>query len=243
MLTISALSVGFRHYETLLRQGVAWRLRDFSLTLGAGQIVAVIGASGAGKSVLAHAVLGILPPNAVQTGQVVSVKAGFIPQQISHLDPLARVGSQLAWAARRQGRAVDIAESLKAVGLSDRVQRLFPHQLSGGMARRVFIAMALAGQPDLLIADEPTAGLDPENRDLILNILQAHAARGGAVLLITHDLLPALPVADRVVILHDGQMVSIEQAVHFSGQGDALSAPYARALWRALPENGFIADA
>nr|WP_201742154.1 AAA family ATPase [Mangrovicoccus ximenensis] len=121
--------------------------------------------------------------------------------------------------------------------------RDYPSQLSGGMARRVLLAMAASGAPDLLVADEPTAGLDPENRDTVLRLLRDHAGAGGAVLLITHDLKAALPFADRVAILDEGRMSGLEPAAAFRGDGGFLTSGHARALWRALPENGFRADA
>lgn len=258
MLRIEDLSVGFLCYEGLLRQREVRRLSGLTLDLQAGEILAVIGASGAGKSLLAHAILGLLPPNAVTGGKItfqgqslenavpeglLGRKMALVPQQITHLDPLARVGSQLAWALRRTKGAASAEELLARYDLSPETPRLYPSQLSGGMARRVLLAIASAGAPDLLIADEPTAGLDPENRDRVLSGLRHHARCGGAVLLITHDLAAALPCCDRVALLCDGEMCGLEAACDFTGTGAALRSPYARALWQALPENGFLTDA
>ncbi|MTH78386.1 ATP-binding cassette domain-containing protein [Paracoccus aestuariivivens] len=258
MLTIRDLSVGFRRYRGLFRHEETSRLSGLNLTLDAGEVLAVIGGSGAGKSLLAHAILGLLPPNAVLRGKLAfrgqalnpvyppalrGRKIALIPQQVSHLDPLARTGAQMSWAARRSGSAADTTARLAALGLPPQVAQLFPDQLSGGMARRVLLAMAEAGAPDLLIADEPTAGLDPENRDAVLRMLGEHARRGAGILLITHDLKSVLPIADRVAILDEGRMRGIEFPRNFTGRGAELTSSYARDLWRALPENGFLTDA
>ncbi|MFJ1293475.1 ATP-binding cassette domain-containing protein [Paracoccus yeei] len=174
-------------------------------------------------------------------------RIALMPQQVSHLDPLARVERQIAWAARRAGSRAGAgghaARRLADLGLAAGTGRLFPNQLSGGMARRVLLAAATGGAPDLLVADEPTAGLDPDCRDTVLRLLRERAAAGGAVLLITHDLHATLPFADRVAILDEGRLCGVEAARDFQGDGAALTAAHARLLWRALPENGFRVDA
>lgn len=258
MLSLRNLSVSFRRYSGFLQQQDLPRLSQVSFDLAAGEVLAVVGASGAGKSLLAQALLHLLPANARQEGEIVfrgqalcaqtaaalrGRRIALVPQQISWLDPLATVGQQLAWAIRRTAGGADPGELLARYSLDPGVARLAPHQLSGGMARRVLLALAASGNPDLLIADEPTAGLDPENRAGVLALLRAHAQRGGAVLLITHDLAGALPFADRVALLREGHMCGIEAARHFQGEGAALRHPYARALWQALPQNGLKTDA
>lgn len=255
MLSVENLSIGFRCYVGLFWQAEVTRLSNLSFDLAEGEILGVIGGSGAGKSLLAHAILGLLPPNATLRGTMSfrgqpltpypaalrGRRIALMPQQVSHLDPLARLGTQARWAARRAGalRPPD----LQSLGLGPETSRLYPDQLSGGMARRALFALAETGQPDLLIADEPTAGLDRENRDRLLAMLKVHADRGGAVILVTHDLIPVLPIAHRVVILDDGHMCGVESSRDFHGDGATLTSPHARALWRALPENGFQTDA
>lgn len=259
MLAISDLSVSFRRYRSLLRQEEVARLSHITLGLAAGEVLGVIGSSGAGKSLLAHAILGLLPPNAVVRGpmrfegehlnaqslpRLRGRRIALLPQQISHLDPMARVGRQIGWAVGRGGaKKGGVQERLAAVGLSEEVGAVYPHHLSGGMARRVMLAIAAAGNARLMIADEPTAGLDPDNRDAVLARLRGHADGGGAVLLITHDLIPALRIVDRVAILDEGRLVSIAGAGEFRGEGEALTCGHARALWRALPRNGFVVNA
>lgn len=236
MLRVDNLSVAFRRYRGLFRQVETPALSGVDFAINANEVVGVIGSSGAGKSLLAHAILGLLPSNAVLCGDVtfhrgpvadhLGRRISFVPQQIGHLDPLARVGRQLAWAGKQN--------------CDPAIARLYPHQISGGMARGVMMDIAMARDPELLIADEPTAGLDPTLRDDLLARLRTHADRGGAVLLITHDLIAALPVCNRVVLIDDGRMRGIERTDAFHGAGAALS-PHARALWCALPQNGFHA--
>lgn len=258
MLEINNLSIAFRRYSSFFRQEKITRLNSLNLNLKAGEILAVIGQSGAGKSLLAHAILGLLPDNAETSGKILfkgkilnekslkhlrGQKIALLPQQISYLDPTAQIGSQIRWAAKRAQAQPDIATRLQAVGLDETVAKLYPHQLSGGMARRVLMAQATAGGAKLLIADEPTAGLDPDNRDSVLDQLRQYADQGGAVLLITHDLIPALTRVNSVAILNEGELCCLAPPYAFVGRGEALGSAYARAFWQALPQNGFNAHA
>lgn len=258
LLSVQDVSVRFRRYDGLVRQVEVPALNGLTFGIGRGDVLALVGASGAGKSLLAHALFGILPPNAVVGGRLSfdgadltdeslsrlrGRRMGLVPQSSSHLDPLARCGTQLRWAAGRSGRrlsAVDVNSVLDRFGLEADVARAFPHQLSGGMARRMMLAIATIGEPDLIVADEPTSGLDPVNAKGVLGALRLLADDDKGVLLITHDLVQALPVADRVAILRDGRLVGIEPASAFSGDGSTLQSPYARSLWRAMPENDFV---
>lgn len=242
-LTLRELSIGLTRPAGLWRRRQeSWLLRGLSLEVPPGRITALIGASGAGKSLLAHAILGALPAQACVTGTIrTRGRIGFLPQQGGWLDPTARVGAQIAWAARRAGRPPQIAARLAALDLGPGVAALYPHQLSGGMARRVLMAMARIGRPALLVADEPTAGLDPASAACLLAALRDHAAQGGAALLITHDLAAALPLAAEVAMIEAGRLSPPAPARDFAGAGAALP-PAARRQWRALPQNGF-ADA
>lgn len=257
VLEVADLRVHFVQYERGLRRRTSTALAGMNLTVAAGEVVALVGASGAGKSLLAHAVLGLLPPNAVEEGVVAiegatvdparrralagSVTA-LLPQSVAYLDPVSRVGGQLRRSARLAGhpdpRAVSEA-ALDRRGLAPDVGRLFPHELSGGMARRVLMAMATMGDPRLLLADEPTTGLPAATVAGIVTELRALADAGSAVVLITHELRAALSVADRVVICRDGRTVDVAPPAAFTGDGARLEHDYTRALWRALPGNGF----
>ncbi|MFC5286480.1 ATP-binding cassette domain-containing protein [Actinokineospora guangxiensis] len=255
LLEIRELTVAFDQYERGLRRRVVTALSGMDLSADTGEVVALVGASGAGKSLLAHAVLGLLPPNAREGGEVrydgaVVARAArrglagreiaLLPQSVSFLDPLARVGAQVRRAAVLAGVA-DPAEAavaaLRRRGLGPDVPRRYPHELSGGMARRVLIAMATLGRARLVLADEPTPGLQQDGARAVLAELREIADGGSAVVLITHDLPGALDVADRVVICHEGRTVDAVTPADF--RADALSHPYTHALWRALPANGF----
>lgn len=259
LLEVRHLAVSFTQYERGLRRREVQAVADMSLDVRSGEVVALVGASGAGKSLLGHAVLGLLPPNATEQGRIawrgedVDVAArcrlagrevALLPQALSHLDPTASVGAQLRRAARLAGvprtatRQV-AADALARQGLDASVLRLHPHQLSGGMGRRVLTAIALMGDPALVIADEPTPGLAPESVTAVLQRLRGLADDGRGVLLITHEISAALVVADRVVVVDRGRTLEEAPASAFTGSGDQLTHPYTRALWLALPANGF----
>lgn len=259
MLEIESLSIGFRRHAGLLRRVTQPALRDISMTLGKGELLAVVGASGAGKSLLALAVLGLLPGNAVVQGLVrfqgavldAAAQAtlrgrriGFVPQSLAWLDSLVPAGRQVEWAAGRAGlpsakRSPAAQAMLGRFGLTAAAGRAFPHALSGGMARRVMMAMAAVGHAELIIADEPTNGLDPRNSAGVLAHLRALADAGRAVMVISHDLPAVLPQADRICILRDGAMEAVLPASAFRDDGRRLRSAYARALWQALPEVAF----
>ncbi|MGY1754591.1 ATP-binding cassette domain-containing protein [Blastococcus sp. SYSU D01042] len=257
VLEVRGLEVDFLQYERGLRRRTVRALTGMSLTATAGEVVALVGASGAGKSLLAHAVLGLLPPNALERGEVLldgelldpagrRRHAGrgmtLLPQAASFLDPLSTVGAQVRRSAQLAGRPEPrraAAEALARRGLGPEVLRRYPHELSGGMARRVLVAMATLSDPRVLLADEPTTGLASADVQATLAGFRAMADAGGAVVLITHELRAAVQVADRVVICREGRTVDVADPAAFTGDGAALAHPYTRALWQALPGNGF----
>lgn len=260
MLDVQNLSISFTRYLTGLKKQVLHPVRDLSLSVAGGEMLALAGSSGSGKSLLAHALLGLLPANATTGGRMLfrdeeltpkRIKAlrgkriALIPQSVAYLNPLAKVGNQVYRAARLSGQCCCTAgkstdSAFARYRLSDEVKRYFPFQVSGGMARRVLTATGTAGEAELIIADEPTTGLDPETARESLTHLRALADSGKAVLLITHDLDAAVRVADRVAVIYAGHTVEIAPSGFFNG-GDKLRHPYTRALWNALPQNGFTA--
>ena len=232
-------------------------LRDLTLSVHEGEILALVGASGSGKSVLADALMGLFDANAVASGEMwfdgSLVAPGdlgnlrghgisLVPQGVSPLDPLMRVGEQVRGEARgadRRARREDARrrmvrqrELFEAYGLASEVERMYPHELSGGMARRVLLMCALMEEPRLLIADEPTPGMDDESAAVAAHDLRAFAQDGGGVLLITHDLDFALSVADRLAVFREGTVVE-ETSVSAFRRAEALRDPYARELSRA----------
>jgi peptide/nickel transport system ATP-binding protein len=163
-----------------------------------------------------------------------------VPQALTYLDPTARAWRQVAWAARAAGRASAASlaiEELGRYGLGTLAQRKFPHELSGGMARRVLTAMATVAQAQLLIADEPTTGLDAQASSQSLEYLRGLADQGRAVLVISHDLSALTAVADRFVVLDRGRCVeSVESDDFMAGR---VREVFTRDLRLALPQLGF----
>ena len=257
LLEVHDLGVKFLQYEAGLRRRRLEVISGLDLQADAGEVVAVVGSSGSGKSLLAHAVLGILPSNARQSGRILyrgeplnrarlaSLRGGeiaLVPQTVAALDPVVRVGSQVKRAAQLAGAAdpsSSARSAMQRLELPDRVALLYPHELSGGMARRVLTATATVGRPALVLADEPTPGLQPEVVKETLKGLRSMADDGTGVVLITHDLIGALEVADKVAVFYAGTTVEIAPATRFAGDGRLLRHPYSRALWEALPANGF----
>ncbi len=259
MLSVHHLSVSFSGYSSWFKRNETVAIRSLDLRLSSGRILAVVGQSGAGKSLLAHALLGILPRNANVGGTMQFLgtpltprrqaklrgrRIVLIPQSVNYLNPLLRVGAQVARAAVLGGidrhhvhDALD--QAFARYKLDQGVKSLFPFQLSGGMARRVLTATATIGMADLLLADEPTSGLDQTVADESLGHLRELADTGKGVLLITHDMEAALKVADDVTVFLGGTTVESAQADAFRKNGP-LYHPYTRALWASLPGNDFI---
>lgn len=261
LLVVEGLTVSFSLYDPTAPYFRAGRveveqLHDLTVSVHEGEVLAVVGASGSGKSLLADAVLGLYEPNARVTGRIwfegkpmdaagLAALRGhgisLVPQSVSHLDPLMRVGDQIVGACRRSERAARRARMralLSEYGLPPEVERAYPHELSGGMARRVLLLCALMDDPRLIVADEPTPGLDMDLAVHALDDLRAFADRGGGVLLITHDIELALRVADRVAVFRDGTIVEETATACFEDPA-LLAHPFTRALWHALPSHGF----
>ena len=253
ILEIRHLSIDFIQYERGVRQRSLSAIRDLSLTVMPGQVSAVVGASGSGKSLLAHAILDILPYNSHRRGEILYAgeplttqraaalrgrEIVLVPQGVTYLNPLMKVGPQIR-RGRRDAQSVERCRAaLERYGLPPETENLYPFELSGGMARRVLIASAVAEAPKLIIADEPTPGLDMQAAGRILGHFRELAEEGSGVLLITHDLGLALTIADRVTVFYAGETIEEASAEDFSGAG-GLRHPFTRALWRAMPEHGF----
>jgi peptide/nickel transport system ATP-binding protein len=259
MLEIRHLAISFQRNRSSFDRETLAVVSDISLSVHPGEIVALIGASGAGKSLVAHALLGLLPANARMSGEFIfkgkhvspegirelrGREISLIPQSVTHLNPLTRVGKQVYRSARLSCGCPDTAErscdrTFARYRLEDTVKAMFPFQISGGMARRVLTATATAGNADLIIADEPTTGLDSKVTEQSLQHLKELAAQGKGVLLITHDLENGVRIADTLVVLYEGMTVEITPARALEGN-DLIMHPYTRSLWQALPQNGFI---
>jgi len=254
LLDVSGLSISFTQYTGGLRQRTIQPIVNLNVSVSAGEMLAVVGASGSGKSLLAHAIIGILPGNASIAGKMTYMgeqltpgrqaalrgrEIALVPQSVNFLDPLMRVGPQVRSSSLNGNGAVLQRQLFTRYRLPAGTEHLFPFQLSGGMARRVLVATAAAGNARLIIADEPTPGLHPAVVRETLTHLRELSAAGRAVLLITHDISAALNTADRVAVFYGGTTVETAPAADFSGDGELLRHPYSKALWQALPQNGF----
>jgi peptide/nickel transport system ATP-binding protein len=235
-----------------------WMIEDLNISVHEGEILALVGASGSGKTLLADALMGIYEPNVIvqgtiwfdgaqQTAASLTTLRGrgisLVPQSITHLDPLMKVGKQLLANTGRgrqlRQRLERINELLTEYRLDTSVLELYPFELSGGMARRVLLLTALLDEPQLIIADEPTPGLDLPLAIKAMEDFRRFANTGKGVLLITHDIELALKVADRVAVFKDGTVVE-ETSVDSFASPDTLRHPFSRQLWHALPEHDFI---
>lgn len=253
ILSVENLSITFNRYGRGRERKELTAIRSLSLEVEPGQVAAVVGASGAGKSLLAHAIFHLLPRNAQMSGNIFydgqlltpdrarelrGREIALVPQGVTWLDPMMRVGPQICRGRRDAATRQLCRDTLARYGLGPEVEDLYPFQLSGGMARRVLIACAVMDAPRLVVADEPTPGLDARAAGRILSHFRELAQEGAGVLFITHDLGLALTVADKVAVIYEGASVDETSAARFrAGQG--LSHPYSRALWRAMPENEF----
>lgn len=229
-LVAEHLSIGYRPRRGA---GPANVVHEVSISIAPGETVALVGQSGSGKSTIAKAVAGLLPAHGVVTGGTVTVAGhdvtrrspsawrplrgtalGFVPQDpLSSLDPLQRVGQQIAAALAAEVPAAEVGrrviELLEHVGIHDPESKLraYPHELSGGQLQRVLIAIAIAANPALLVADEPSSALDVTVQKRILDLIdRLRGELGLGVLFITHDLALAHERSDRVVVLKDGRV-------------------------------------
>jgi oligopeptide/dipeptide ABC transporter ATP-binding protein len=233
--------------------GLSYQLRD-------GRTLAIIGESGSGKTVSSRALMGLLPPSATVTGsaRIDGVELVGMPEEqirryrgadiamvfqdpTRSLNPTMRIGTQITEAVRAHGQVDRAAAKLRAVELLKLVRipdperrfHEYPHQLSGGMRQRVMIAIALASDPKVLIADEATTALDVTTQAQIMELLAELRERlGTAIILISHDLGLAASYADEVIVMYAGRAVEQAPTRILFGQ---MRMPYTRALLEAIP--------
>jgi peptide/nickel transport system ATP-binding protein len=257
LLQVQNLIVEFPH-----RRGTLRALDDISFEIAPGEILGVVGESGAGKSLTGASIIGLLePPGRVASGQILlqgeridnlsheqmrhirGRKIGAIFQDpLTSLNPLYTVGRQLTETIQAH-LPVDGAEALKrAIGLledtgipaaAERIDH-YPHQFSGGMRQRVVIALALAAEPKLIVADEPTTALDVSIQAQIIQLLKRVCKdRGAAVMLITHDMGVIAETCDRVAVMYAGRIAEIGPVHDVINQP---AHPYSMGLMAAIPD-------
>jgi oligopeptide/dipeptide ABC transporter ATP-binding protein len=256
LLRVSNLSVSFH-----TREGEVQAISDVSLTIDRRECLGVVGESGSGKSLTGAAIMGLLPRNAVVSGSIQFLgqeligareadlrnirgrRISLISQDaLTALNPVHTVGKQIGEAIQVHDRTVSRAalrqksiDLLGLVGIPDPSRRVddYPHEFSGGMRQRVLIAMSVANEPDLIIADEPTTALDVTVQAQILDVLARIQDRtSSSIMLITHDLGVVAGVADRVVVMYSGRLIE-------EGETDNIfydtAHPYTRGLLASLP--------
>jgi len=267
-MTVSLLEVKNLKVEFPTRHGLLTAIDDVSFTIAPGEVLGVVGESGAGKSITGTAIIGLLePPGRIAQGQILlngrridnlsydqmrairGREIGAIFQDpLTSLNPLYTVGRQLtetiqthldlsAEAARK--RAIELLAQTGIPAPDKRVDQ-YPHQFSGGMRQRVVIALALAANPKLLIADEPTTALDVSIQAQIIQLIKTLCReQGTAVMLVTHDMGVIAETADRVAVMYAGRVAEIgpvSQVIH------SPQHPYTRGLMGSIPKMGADVD-
>ncbi|MFF3027041.1 dipeptide/oligopeptide/nickel ABC transporter permease/ATP-binding protein [Microbacterium sp. NPDC057944] len=258
LLRVEDLSVGYPDRDG----GVKTVVESVSFSVRAGEVVGIVGESGSGKSQTAFSILGLLPSGGCVTGgrivfegttldrragaaRLRGTRIAYIPQEpMSNLDPAYRIGAQLmeplvvvSRLSRAQAKERALA-LLARVGIADpqRVFDSYPHEISGGMAQRVLIAGAIAGEPDLIIADEPTTALDVTVQAEILDILRdLQRERGMAMMLVTHNFGVVADLCDRVVVMQTGRVVESGAVAEIF---DAPQHPYTKMLLGSILDGG-----
>ncbi len=258
VLTVEHLSVSFHTYA-----GRVEAVRDVSFTLARGEVLAIVGESGSGKSVTAQSLLGLTPrpPGDVESGSIrigdrdithagerelAGVRGSRIAMifqdPMTSLNPSMQVGAQIREVLHQHSRIAAseswrrAVELLRLVGMPEPETRMrqYPHQFSGGMRQRIMIAIAIANEPDILVADEPTTALDVTIQSQIVRLIRDIQARlGMAMILITHDLGLVAGTADRIAVMYGGRIVeegSTDQ-VYYRPQH-----PYSLGLLKAIPK-------
>lgn len=249
-LLVKNLNISFEQYSGIFKKRIVHIVRDLNLKVRDNEIMAIFGASGSGKSLLAHAILSLLPYNAIVEGEIFyndikitekSIKnlygkeIAFIPQTVNSLNPFLKVGKSSAFTSDKKS----VEKVFSEFGLDKNVMDLYPHELSGGMMRRVLVSDAILTDANLIIADEPTPGMDTESTDVIINYFKKIKSEKKSAVVITHDIDMALKCADRISFFYDGTIIEVIEAKNLKEDGEGLTHPYSRALFRALPQNGF----
>jgi peptide/nickel transport system ATP-binding protein len=263
-VTEPLLEVAELRVEAATRRGLLMPVDGVSFSIGAGEVVGIVGESGAGKSVTGAAIIGLLePPLRIAGGRIrfAGRRIDHLPREamrrlrgkeiaaifqdpLTSLNPLYTVGQQLVETIRTH-LDVDAASAhdralalLREVGIAGAEQRIdhYPHQFSGGMRQRIVIALALAGKPRLIVADEPTTALDVSIQAQIIALLKRLCRNHGtAIMLVTHDMGVIAETAHRVAVMYAGRIVEIGPVRSIVGQPQH---PYTSGLMQSIPRLG-----
>ncbi len=257
ILKVNNFSVSFSQYTKGLVRTDLKVITDLDIELNKGEIVAVVGSSGSGKSLLANAIFGILPDNATTQGEIIyngkvlsqkdkekirGKELALIPQSVNYLDPLKTVENQIKISIKNKNKKdadAIVDDLLQKYGLKKEIKNYYPFQLSGGMARKVLLATALASDAKIIIADEPTPGLDEASLNEVLKDFRILVDNGCSILMITHDIQAALKIADKIAIFYAGTTLEIANTKDFEDNGEDLRHPYTKALNKARPNKDF----
>ena len=267
-MSVPALGVENLSVEFRTRSGTVRALENVSFAVGKGETIALVGESGSGKSVTAYAVMGILDAaGRITSGRAMLGGLDLVaasPEQLANvrgreiamifqnprtaLNPIRPVGKQIADVLIRHGNVPrreapeQAVEMLRAVGITDpsRRAKAYPFEMSGGMCQRVMIAIALAAKPSLLIADEPTTGLDVTTQAVIMDLIGELAAEiGMATIFITHDLALAAQRAKHIAVMHAGHVVELAETQEMFAHP---RHPYTAELIAATPDTAASLD-
>ena len=255
VLSVKNLKISFSQYTKGLKREDLKVISDLNIELYEGEILAVVGSSGSGKSLLAHAILDILPHNASVEGEIIyenkrldkyeieklrGSEITFVPQSVNYLDPLMKVSNQVKINIKEKEKKNILQRKIfDKYKLDKKVDNYYPHELSGGMARKVLLANTLVSNCKVMIADEPTPGLDEKSLNEVLKDFREIANSGCAVLMITHDIEAAIKIADKIGVFYAGTTLEIANVEDFKNSDKNLRHPYSKALYNALPQNGF----
>ena len=257
ILDVQQLYVHFSTSDKIIRA-----VDGIDISIMESETFAIVGESGSGKSVLGLALLGLLPVNCTVTGiiryrdvdlltlseselkTVRGRKIAWVPQNpAGAMNPLMTVGDQIGEPILlhlEKNRTIvrkKVLELLRLIRVTPPEERIdsYPYSFSGGMLQRSLVAMGIAGLPEVLIADEPTKGIDVMNKQAISSLLRIVREKGITLLVITHDLSFAKTLADRVAVMYSGRIVEVREKIDFF---NGPLHPYAKGLLRSLPENG-----
>ena len=248
LLQAEHLSISFTQYDRGTRRLSLPVIRDLTFAIRPGQVTAVVGSSGSGKSLLAHGILGILPYNASLEGTIayggepltrrrVEAFRGreitLVPQGVTYLDPLMEIGPQIRRGRRDDRARAESRAVLARYGLGAEAEGMYPFELSGGMNQRAGIAIAMLMNPAVLLADEPTSALDMAvQRQVVEEMLHVREAFGTAIIIVTHDIGVVSAMADSIVVLSNGRVME------YAAAKDVLENPqndYTVKLLSAVP--------